>query len=260
MPRFLPRFLRLPLLALATGVTPFSLPAHADGLADLKAALVRLQGSTPIKGQFELNLQRRQGDGADAEESQAQLSITLEDGPQGLQVLFGRELLARIEAEQRAVVDNPKAKTYTLNALNELQVSDLKRVIATAPAIARTIQAERFKEEKSEAWNGKPARLLSFEMPLDKLPERQRKYVKQFDGSFEIWITADGTPLASRVRQRVSGRAFVVVSFQSTQDEERSYGVVGDRLVMLQHETRSTASGAGEKDDRKQTIRFQPRS
>jgi hypothetical protein len=253
------RCLRPPLLALATVTTLLSPPAWADGLADLKAALARLQGSSPVKGQFELNLQRRQGDGADAEESQAQLNITLEDGPQGLQVLFGRELLARIEAEQRAVADNPKAKTYTLNALNELQVSDLKRVIAAAPAIARTLQAARFKEEKPEAWNGKPARLLSFEMPLDKLPERQRKYVKQFDGSFEIWIAADGTPLASRVRQRVSGRAFVVVSFQSANDEERSYGVVGDRLVMLQHETRSTASGAGEKDDRKQTTRFQPR-
>lgn len=245
------------LLALATAL--LSPPAWADGLADLKTALARLQGSTPIKGQFELNLQRRQGEGADAEESQAQLSVTLEDGPQGLQVLFGRELLARIEAEQRAVADNPKAKTFTLNALNELQVSDLKRVIAAAPAMVRTLQAARFKEEKPEAWNGKPARLLSFEMPLDKLPERQRKYVKQFDASFEVWIAADGTPLASRVRQRVSGRAFVVVSFQSNNDEDRVFGVVGDRLVMLQQETRSTASGAGEKDDRKLTTRFLPR-
>jgi len=256
----MPRLSRPLLLALATTLTLLSPLAHADGLDDLKAALARLQGSTPIKGQFELNLQRRQGDGADAEDSQAQLNITLEDGPQGLQVLFGRELLARIEAEQRAVVDNPKAKTFTLSALNELQVSDLKRVIATAPAIARTIQTARFKEEKPEAWNGKPARRLSFEVQLDKLPERQRKYVKQFDGSFEIWIAADGTPLASRVRQRVSGRAFVVVSFQSTNDEERSYGVVGDRLVMLRHETRTTAAGAGEKDDRRLITTFQPRS
>jgi hypothetical protein len=253
------RRFRLPLLALATTLTLLSPPARADGLADLKAALVRLQGSSPVKGQFELSLQRRQGEGADAEESQAQLSVTLEDGPQGLQVLFGRELLARIEAEQRAVADNPKAKTFTLNALNELQVSDLKRVIAAASTLARTLQAAHFKEEKPEAWNGKPARLLSFEMPLDKLPERQRKYVKQFDASFEVWIAADGTPLASRVRQRVSGRAFVVVSFQSNNDEDRVYGVVGDRLVMLQQETRTTASGAGEKDDRKLTTRFQPR-
>lgn len=256
----MPHFLHLPLLALAAiTLTLVGLPAHADGLADLKAALTRLQGNTPVKGQLEMNLQRRQGEGADAEESQVQLSITLEDGPQGLQVLFGRELLARIEAEQRAVADNPKAKTFTLNALNELQVNDLKRLIASAPALMRAIQAARFKEEKPEAWNGKPARRLSFEMPLDKLPERQRKYVKQFDGSFEIWIAADGTPLASRVRQRVSGRAFVVVGFESSNDEDRSYGVVGDRLVMLHHEMRTKASGAGEKDDRELTTRFQLR-
>lgn len=245
------------LLAVALVMTLFSFPAHADGLADLKAALARLQGSAPVKGQLEMAITRRQGDGADAEDTHTQLSVTLEDGARGLQVLFGRDLLARIEAEQHASVDDTKAKTPTLNAVNELQLTDVKRVVTAALTLARTIDSARFRGEKPEAWSGKPARLLSFELQLDKLPERQRKYVKKFDGTLDVWIAADGTPLASRVRQRVSGRAFIVVSFESTNDEDRTYGVVGDRLVMLRHEMHSKASGAGEKDDRKVTATFQ---
>lgn len=252
---------RPPLLAAATALALLcSPPAHADGLADLKAALARLQGTAPVKGQVDISLRRRQGDGAEAEDTQTQLSLAVEDGPRGLQVLFGRDLLARIEAEQRASADDPKAKTPTLNAVNELQLNDLKRVVAPATTLARSIDSARFKAEKAEDWNGKPARLLSFEMQLDKVPERQRKYVRNFDAGFDVWIAADGTPLASRMRQRISGRAFVVVSFESSADEDRSYGVVGDRLVMLKHETRTTASGAGEKDDRKLSTSFQPRS
>jgi hypothetical protein len=247
-------------LALAAAMALLAPPAHADGPADLKAALARLQGSAAVKGQLDLSISRRQGEGAEAEESQAQLSVTLEDGARGLQVLYGRDLLARIDAEQRAVAADPKAKTPTLNAVNELQMPELKRAIAPAPALLRAIDGARFKAEKPEAWNGKPARLLSFELAVDKLPERQRKYVKQFEGGLDIWIAADGTPLASRLRQRVSGRAFVVVSFDSSNDENRSYGVVGDRLVTLRHDTQTSASGAGEKEERKLSSVFQPQS
>lgn len=255
---FLPSLLRNPLLAAATALALASPSARADGLADLKAALARLQGNAPLKGSYEMNLWRRQGEGAEAEEAQAQVSVGLDDGARGLQVLYGRDLLARIDAEQRAGVRDTRAKTPTLDAVGELRIESLKGVVAAAPALARALESAQFKSETAQLWNGKPARLLSFEMPLDKLPERQRRYVKKFDVAFDIWIAADGTPLASRMRQNVSGRAFVVVSFKAANDENRSYGVVGDRLVVLRHEFHGQSSGAGEKDERKLTTSFSP--
>ena len=103
-----------------------------------------------------------------------------------------------------------------------------------------------FKAEKADTWNGKPARLLTFTVPMTKLPEQQRKYVKEFDATVSIWIAADGTPLASATHTTVKGRAFVVVSFEAVDDDSHTYGVVGDRLLTLRSEKHNTSSGAGE--------------
>ena len=88
-------------------------------------------------------------------------------------------------------------------------------------------------------------------LSVEKLSEKERKYMKKLDGSFDVWIAEDGTPLASRSSQTVSGRAFVVVSFEMKNDEDLVYGVVGDRLVALRKESRTSGSGMGEKGEGK---------
>jgi hypothetical protein len=94
-------------------------------------------------------------------------------------------------------------------------------------------------------------RALTFEMPMSSLSTREKKYAKKFSSVLDVWIGADGMPLASRLRQAMSGRAFVVVSFDSVQEEDSVYGVVAERLLAVRKETRGHASGAGEKDERK---------
>lgn len=71
------------------------------------------------------------------------------------------------------------------------------------------------------------------------------------EGTLDLWIGADGTPLASSFRQRGSGRAFVVVSFEQKYDEDSVFGVTGERLLMLRRESRFSSSGAGEKMESK---------
>ncbi len=75
-----------------------------------------------------------------------------------------------------------------------------------------------------------------------------------------MWIGADGMPLASRMRTAVSGRAFVVVSFESTDTEDQVFGTVGDHLVVLRKESSLSSAGAGEREERKAltTLQVQP--
>ncbi|WP_227869545.1 hypothetical protein [Undibacterium parvum] len=226
-------------------------PARADGLADLKSALSRLQGQSPLKATIELKSVRRLGEGKELEESSAHASLSVEDGARGMQVFYSKETLTRAETEARAKGKDPKSKTPTVTALSELSTAELRPMVAAALGLSRQIDEGIFKGEKFDTYNGKPARLLSFEFTMDRLSERERKYVKKMESTLDLWIAADGTPLASSFRQSGSGRAFVVVSFEQKYDEDSIYGLSGDRLLLMRRESRLSSSGAGEKMESK---------
>ncbi|MBR7747733.1 hypothetical protein [Undibacterium baiyunense] len=225
--------------------------ANADGLSDLKAALVRLQGQTPVKALVEAKTWNRQGEGKDQEETQGLASVSIEESSRGLQVLYSKDMLLKLESEERQREKDKKAKTPTLSALSEVNSSALRPMISAASSLSRSLEKANFKSEKADSFNGKPARLLNFEMSIDKLNERERKYMKKFDGQIDVWIAADGTPLASRLTQTVSGRAYVVISFEMKNEEEWLYGTVGDRLVALKKESKNSGVGMGEKGEGK---------
>ena len=242
-------------LAALLAAAPF---ARADGLADLKSALARLQGQTPLVATLEVRTTERQGDGADAVEKLGLASVAVEDGARGLQVLYAKETLARMDAESRQLARDPNAKTPTAWALAKLASSDLVPIVSAAPALSRGLDENPFKGEKADAWNGRPARLLTFAVPVEKLPPQQRKYVRQFDSTVSIWIAADGTPLASSARTTVKGRAFVVVGFEAVDERSCTYGVVGDRLVALRGEEHTSSSGAGERAEQRVVRTLRP--
>ncbi len=225
--------------------------AHADGLGDLKTALGRLSGHGPLKAQVEAKTWSRMGDGKELDETQGSATVFLEETNKGLNVLYSKDMLGKLEAEERTKEKDAKAKTPTLSALSEVNSSALRPMISAAGGLSRSLEKFVFKAEKIDNYNGKPARMLSFEPSIDKMSEKDRKYLKKLDGSFDVWIAEDGTPLASRSSQTISGRAFVVVSFEMKNEEDLVYGVVGDRLVALRKESRTSGSGMGEKGDSK---------
>ncbi|MFZ6873602.1 hypothetical protein ACO0LF_16210 [Undibacterium sp. Di27W] len=240
------------MLLLLAGVcfSLFNQAAQADGLADLKAALLRLPGQTPVKAVVDAKTWSRQGEGKELEEQNGQASISLEDSPRGLQILYSKDLLTRLETEERAKEKDPKAKTPTIAAIREVNSSELRPMVSAVGNLSRVLEKAIFKSEKADAsYNGKTVRLLSFEIPIEKLTEKERKYVKKFEGSLEVWIATDGTPLASHMHQTISGRAFVVISFESKYEEDLVYGLSGDRLVITKKESKNIGSGAGEKGE-----------
>ncbi|MES2325364.1 MAG: hypothetical protein V4633_24180 [Pseudomonadota bacterium] len=226
-----------------------ALPARADGLADLKAALVRGAVHTPCKAQLDTRTARKTGEGKDAEEEQGSASVMVDDGVRGMSLVYGKDILARIELEQRAKVKDPNSKTPTLMALAELGPDDVLLLVSSAQAMQRTLDKAAFKGERADTYQGKPVRVLSFEIPMSTLGARDLKYTKKFEAMLDVWVAPDGTPLASRMRQSRSGRAFVVVTFDAAFDDQRVYGLVGERLVTLRRELAVKASGAGERED-----------
>ncbi|MCU6432492.1 hypothetical protein LPB67_01705 [Undibacterium sp. Jales W-56] len=223
--------------------------AHADGLSDLKAALARLQGPAAVKAVLEAKTWSKQGEGKDAEEKNGVANVFIEEGQRGLHIHYSKELLAKLDTEELAKEKDPKVKTPTLSALKEINSSELRPLIYAAGSLSRAVEKANFKSEKVDTFNGKPARLLSFDLSIDKISEKDRKYVKKYEGKLDIWVAADGTPLASRQHESVSGRAFVVISFESTNDDDQIYAQVGERLVTTRRESKSSGSGAGERGE-----------
>lgn len=231
--------------------------AHADAHSDLKAALARLQGSTALKAAMDTRTWHRNGDGKDAIETSGQASVQIEDGARGMLLSYTPELLARMDAESQAVARNPNAKTPTLNAARELTPNDLRPMIFAAASLSRQLERASFKGDKADTYQGKPARLLSYEVGADTLNDRDRKYVKDFDGKLMVWTTENGTPLASRLALNMHGRAFMVVSFDAQEEESSVYSVVGERLVMVRRERHNSSGGMGERGEDKVTKTLQ---
>lgn len=254
------KFKQLFTLTTASLLSIVATTAHADGLSELKAALGRLHGQVPIKAVVEVKTWSRSGDGKDLEESNGLANVSIEDSTRGLQVLYSKELLSKLEAEEHNKEKDSKAKTPTLSALNEVNSSALRPMISAASTLARSLEKAVFKSEKMDNYNGKPARLLNFELSIDKLSQKERKYMKKFDGSIDVWIAADGTPLASRSSQAVSGRAFVLISFEMKNEEEWVYALVGDRLIATRKESKNSGSGMGEKGEGKTVKTLQVQS
>lgn len=225
--------------------------AYADGLSDLKSALARLQGQTPLKAIVEAKTWNRQGDSKDVEETVGLAAVSLEEGARGLQVLYSKDMLTKLESEERLKEKDSKAKTPTLSALSEVNSSALRPMLFAASSLSRIMEKANYKGERNDSYNGKPARVVSFELSMDKLPERDRKYMKKYEGSLDVWIASDGTPLLSRSSQNIHGRAFLVVSFDIKNEEEWVYGVIGDRLVAVKKENKNSGSGMGEKGEGK---------
>ena len=131
---------------------------------------------------------------------------------------------------------------------------------AAAQTLLRALEKAQFKEERADSLNGKPARLLSFELGQDKIAEKDRKYVKSFEGQMDVWIDTDGTPLASKTHMHASGRAFLVVSFDVDNGEDYVYAMAGERLVAVRKEVRRKNAGGGDKSEERtvHTLQLRP--
>ena len=237
--RSLSLFAAAALLACSCGAT------RADGLADLRGALARLQATAPLRATVDAHDWRRSGDGKDAEEHQGSVSIALEDGPRGLAPIYGRELLARSDAEQRAAIKDKKAARPIGTTLDQLGLAELRAMASAAPWLQREIDEATFTGEAADSVDGKAARRLVFESGIDKLAEKDRKYAKEFKSVLTVWVAADGTPLASTRRIDLSGSAFIVIKFELHDEESFSFAVVGDRLVELRNDKKGSTKGAG---------------
>jgi hypothetical protein len=219
--------------------------ARADTPSELKAALARLTGREPVKARVELQVSSRDGDAKKPADPVGEATAAVEGGPEGLRILWSRAVMDTAAEEHRAQIRDPEAKTPTRRAMDGLSATRLSDYLDAAPELLRTLDQAVFVEETAETWEGQPIRRLTYKV-TPRLNERTRRMIKELDATVKIWIGADGLPLAAERRMQLKGRAYLVISFESTESETFRFKHTGDRLVVVRHDQESSGTGAGE--------------
>ena len=219
-----------------------ALPASADGLSDLKSTLATLNGSEPIKATLSTQTSYQQGEGKSKLVKEGHGQVLLTANKSGLQVTYSDEILAKLEQEARAQIQDENAPTPTLNAINRNSATELKNILSAASSIDRMITLATFIDEQPFEQNGQNLRKLTFDLPMNAIinDKRTREYVKKFASNYKVIIDDEGLPLSSTLTFSGKGRAYIVLSVKAHGYSKATYQVVNQRLVQTMEESGST--------------------
>jgi len=232
-----------------------SAEAQSSGLDELLAALEGLRGTMPVKVSLTAQVTTVSKDDDDkVRNASGSATLTAEDGPQGLRLAFPRDVIVKAVAEGAGRQTDSTAPIPTRNALNELDYADVHSMVHAAETLLIRLEGAKLKAERSEALNGKPARVLSLELTVAK----NQQFVDKQSSTMDIWIDEAGRPLVSRAQAMSKGSAYIVVTFEVKNREDRVYSVVGDRLLVTRRESSGSGSGAGQRGETKATVTLQP--
>lgn len=231
-------------------------PLQADGFGDLKAALARLAGSSAVRGTLDFRTTRQTTEDKKPVVTRGHATVAVEDGPGGLRLSLRREDLAQAGAEARAMMQNPERPGPHRQGLREVDPLDAAELLNHADPLARYLERATLVEERREAWNGQPARVLVIKVD-PPLPQSQRRHLKKLEVDARIWIRADGAPLALSYQAVYSGSRFFI-TFKGRIQEERRFAVSGDRLVVLSRTVEESGSGFGFSATTHRTAAFTP--
>ena len=219
------------------------LPLRADGLSDLRTALQNLRGGGPVKATLECDVWRRTTEGKKPVISQGKATAQVEDGPQGLRITWSRSLLQQAAQESAAQAQQPDRPAPTRTALRGVDVVDLAEDLDHAGALLRDLDQAQLLAEKDEPWQGRPAHLLILKLS-PRIPESQRKYLKELKVDARVWVGADGLPLAYTSAVSFQGSRFFI-HFEGASSQERQFARVGGRLVAVRTTREEQSTGLG---------------
>lgn len=236
---------RLTRILLVTILLSLSSITWADGLSDLKNALSRFDDQTPFKAQIHAVINSTNTEGNDKIHKEGSIEFQIQQDANGLQILYGNNLLQQIDNETREKKTNPTAKTPTTEAINRFNYTKLSALLHPVHNLEQDLNKAVFKSEESTTFQGKAARLLHFTIPLKNLTAEESKNLKHFKTDLKIWIDENGSPLASHSKGKASGRAMLVIGFEFHFDVHKTYGTIGNRLLTTQLDDSNGGSGAG---------------
>jgi hypothetical protein len=232
-------------------VLSLALPISAGSLDDLRTTLQKLPGSEPVKATLEHSFWRQTTDDKKPTVSQGKISAQLEDSPQGLKVTWAKPTLQQAGRELAAQEREPERGTPTRTALRNVDPLETSEALNHAEALLRDLAQAQVIEEKPEPWQGHPARLLVLKV-TPRIPENQKKYLKELKVEARVWVGSDGLPLAFSSNVAYKGSR-LFISFEGGNNQELQFARVGNRLIVTRAISEDRNAGFGASQQTKKT-------
>jgi hypothetical protein len=183
--------------------------------------------------------------------SQGKISAQLEDGPQGLKVTWAKPTLQQAGRELAAQEREPERGTPTRTALRNVDPLEAAEALNHAEALLRDLAQAQVTEERAEPWQGHPAKLLVLKL-TPRIPENQKKYLKELKVEARVWVGPDGLPLAFSSSVAYKGSR-MFISFEGGNSQELHFARVGNRLVVTRATSEDRNAGFGASQQTKKT-------
>lgn len=223
---------------------------ESPGVADLRRALQNLRTSEPIVLDVQFKLFGRSGEDKDLHAREGLLQLQLEDSPSGLRMHYAPAVIKQLRDEELAKTIDEDVKNSALNAIGPFDYWEWRELVYPVDQLELMLARYHFVGESDSYYEAKPARLLSFSLPKEKIDKRYRKYVKKYRNRLDLWIDDQGVPLASQMNETGSGRVFVVVGFQFKNQVKMEYQRLGNRLITRRREVNDESEGATMQSER----------
>ncbi|HJU83484.1 MAG TPA: hypothetical protein VJ600_04685 [Holophagaceae bacterium] len=226
---------------------------HADALSDLQETLKKLEGREPVKVQADYQFWNQDTEDKKPKVTQGQAQAFIEDGPSGLRLGWSRQELEQLDAASRKGKAARNAKTQALGAFS---AGKAEEVVDGARTLLEALEGATVAEDRQEAWQGHPARLLVLKLD-PHMDEGERKHIKRLDKVLKLWLGPDGVPMAAEEQLDLKG-SFFLISFEMHRKASRSYLRAGGRLLLTREESEESGSGMGQSQQQKSVLTAKP--
>jgi hypothetical protein len=235
----------------------FASSAFANGLDDLRTALAALQGQGALRGSFEARQQSTDLDGKDRTPDSASAVAQVEEDATGLQVRWDRSVIRRANEQAWAAKGGKKGQALStlIGSTSALRVAG---AVNYAPALLHALDGAQLKSERSDSWQGKSARVLELSL-VEAAPAEEKIKMKESTHTAQIWLGADGAPLAATVVHKRKASVMVFLTFEQEAREEFVFSVVANRLVVTKRDEQGTAKGLGSTAQYRNGYTFTPK-
>jgi hypothetical protein len=122
-----------------------------------------------------------------------------------------------------------------------------------------TLAHSQLVSEKADTYQGKPARLvqLVYTPPIEDM---SKVSIKENAHTAQMWIGADGLPLAAVMTHKLRGSFMMFISFEQASRDELVFNVVNNRLVLAHRDEQGTRKGPGGDGTYHNTYVFTPKA
>ncbi len=209
--------------------------ARADAVADLRVTLGRLHATEPLAATLQVSSTVK---GEEDKTTHAQLQISVASGSDGLSMGFSPDLLQRASHEAVVNAKNPDAPTPIRDLLGELSPVSVQPMVDFAPVLLRQLDGATLASERDEAYAGKPAHLLLFDVTLPASVGKEMT-IKHYTGQLKVWLGTDGVPVAVQKVVDVKGRK-LLISINVGDTTSYVLKLVGTRLLVASRRSEET--------------------